>query len=354
MFKYRIRMFFSELKVLLLMRSGSGSSRRTDTGTDPDTQTRMRGLAIGGCGWPPLSCTHRDDEEEYYGSDPRPRSLAFEDGEGAKTRGAGLEAASLPSLSESGTRSPQCRICFQGPEKEAPGDLEPADPSAAQGELLSPCRCDGSVRCTHQSCLIRWISERGSWSCELCYFKYQVLAISTTNPLQWQAISLTVIEKVQIAAIILGSLFLIASISWLVWSSLSPSAKWQRQDLLFQICYGMYGFMDIVCIGLIIHEGSSVYRIFKRWQAVNQQWKVLNYEKAKDLGDPISSSSKGASRVERNSSHTPTDSGRRTGRHVRTILNHHCGYTILHILSQLRPNNLRSANQEVVMRVTTV
>ncbi|KAJ8258227.1 hypothetical protein GJAV_G00194570 [Gymnothorax javanicus] len=164
---------------------------------------------------------------------------------------------------------------------------------SSRGELLSPCRCDGSVRCTHQPCLIRWISERGSWSCELCYFKYQVLAISTKNPLQWQAISLTVIEKVQIAAIILGSLFLIASISWLVWSSLSPSAKWQRQDLLFQICYGMYGFMDIVCIGLIIHEGSSVFRIFKRWQAVNQQWKVLNYEKSKDLGDPISSSVKG-------------------------------------------------------------
>ncbi|GAB0191442.1 E3 ubiquitin-protein ligase MARCHF4 [Grus japonensis] len=65
----------------------------------------------------------------------------------------------------------------------------------------------------------------------------------------WQAISLTVIEKVQIAAAILGSLFLIASISWLIWSTFSPSAKWQRQDLLFQICYGMYGFMDIVCIG---------------------------------------------------------------------------------------------------------
>ncbi|ELK37958.1 Protein FAM149A [Myotis davidii] len=65
---------------------------------------------------------------------------------------------------------------------------------------------------------------------------------------EWQAISLTVIEKVQIAAIVLGSLFLVASISWLIWSSLSPSAKWQRQDLLFQICYGMYGFMDVVCI----------------------------------------------------------------------------------------------------------
>ncbi|KAL2081026.1 hypothetical protein ACEWY4_022879 [Coilia grayii] len=167
----------------------------------------------------------------------------------------------------SGIRTPVCRICFQGPE---------------QGELLNPCRCSGSVRSTHQPCLIKWISERGSWACELCYYKYQVIAISTKNPLQWQAISLTVIEKVQIAAAILGSLFLIASISWLVWSSLSPSAKWQRQDLLFQICYGMYGFMDVVCIALIVHEGPSVFRIFHRWQAVNQQWKVLNYDKSKD------------------------------------------------------------------------
>ncbi|MGH0170190.1 UNVERIFIED_CONTAM: hypothetical protein FKN15_058401 [Acipenser sinensis] len=225
-----------------------------------------------------------------------------------------------------------------------------------QGELLSPCRCDGSVRCTHQPCLIRWISERGSWSCELCYFKYHVLAISTKNPLQWQAISLTVIEKVQIAAIILGSLFLIASISWLIWSSLSPSAKWQRQDLLFQICYGMYGFMDIVCIGLIIHEGSSVYRIFKRWQAVNQQWKVLNYEKSKDLGEALSSKGRGrGSRTNRHSSSSDRNNGR--GQRVRTILHHHCGYTILHILSHLRPNEHRisaSSNREVVMRVTTV
>lgn len=83
---------------------------------------------------------------------------------------------------------------------------------------------------------------------------------------------------------------------------------------------------------------------------MNQQWKVLNYEKAKDLDDPISS--KG--RVERNSTHNVTDSGQRASQHVRTILNHHCGYTILHILSQLRPNNLHRANQEVVMRVTTV
>lgn len=112
-------MFFNELKVLLLMRSGS--SRRTEAGPDPDPRIPVRGLATGGCGWPPpLGCSRRDDEEDYYGSDPRPRSLAFEGKEEEeKAPGGGLDAASLPSLSESGTRSPQCRICFQGPEKVA-------------------------------------------------------------------------------------------------------------------------------------------------------------------------------------------------------------------------------------------
>lgn len=67
--------------------------------------------------------------------------------------------------------------------------------------------------------------------------------------LQWQAVNITLVEKVQIIAVFLGSLFLVASISWLLWSALSPQAVWQRRDVLFQICYGMYGFMDLVCIG---------------------------------------------------------------------------------------------------------
>uniref|UniRef100_UPI00398E3607 E3 ubiquitin-protein ligase MARCHF9-like n=1 Tax=Pristiophorus japonicus TaxID=55135 RepID=UPI00398E3607 len=344
MFKYQIRMVFNDLKVLVLMRSFAMQR------SEQDLETGRRGgggggdgdgeLARSGCGWPPFpNCSSRA-EDECYGADAAGagRGGAEDKGRDAVLQ-PGMDSVSLSST-ESGMRSPLCRICFQGPD---------------QGDLLSPCRCDGSVRCTHQPCLIRWISERGSWSCELCYFKYQVLAISTKNPLQWQAISLTVIEKVQIAAIILGSLFLIASISWLIWSSLSPSAKWQRQDLLFQICYGMYGFMDIVCVGLIIHEGSSVYRIFKRWQAVNQQWKVLNYEKAKDLGEAISGTSKIGGRNSRtnHSSNNDRSSNQRTG----TILNHHCGYTILHILNYLRPNthqNSNSSNRELVMRVTTV
>uniref|UniRef100_A0A3B3U268 Membrane associated ring-CH-type finger 11 n=1 Tax=Poecilia latipinna TaxID=48699 RepID=A0A3B3U268_9TELE len=98
---------------------------------------------------------------------------------------------------------------------------------------------------------------------------------------QWQPITITLVEKVQIIAVFLGSLFLVASISWLLWSALSPQAVWQRRDVLFQICYGMYGFMDLVC--LIVHEGAAVYNVFMRWRAVNLHWDVQSYDKAKDM-----------------------------------------------------------------------
>ncbi|MEJ1272010.1 membrane-associated ring finger (C3HC4) 4 [Cricetulus griseus] len=420
--KCRCRMLFNDLKVFLLRRPPPAPLPMHGDPQLPGVAANNNTLpALGAGGWagwrgpreavgretpplpppPPLPPSVEDDWDGPATGPPASLLSSASSDEFCKEKAE--DCYSLGSSLDSGMRTPLCRICFQGPEQNS--KLQPSSglylPQDAvsisccsvsgylvmdewkngslgltwhchsnQGELLSPCRCDGSVKCTHQPCLIKWISERGCWSCELCYYKYHVIAISTKNPLQWQAISLTVIEKVQIAAAILGSLFLIASISWLIWSTFSPSAKWQRQDLLFQICYGMYGFMDVVCIGLIIHEGPSVYRIFKRWQAVNQQWKVLNYDKAKDLEDQKSggrtnlrtSSSTQAnipSTEEEAASHPAREEGptRAASHPSDPVSQHHCAYTILHILSHLRPHEQRStqgSSRELVMRVTTV
>ncbi|CAL8347392.1 unnamed protein product [Merluccius merluccius] len=187
---------------------------------------------------------------------------------GLRTLDKSLAALHSSSSSESCIPTPSCRICFQGAE---------------QGDLLNPCRCDGSVRYTHQHCLLKWISERGGWSCELCCYRFNILAINMKRPWQWQSISITLVEKVQMVAVFLGSLFLMASITWLLWSALSPQALWQRRDVLFQICYGMYGFMDLVCVGLIVHEGAAVHAVFLRWRAVNLHWDVQSYDKAADM-----------------------------------------------------------------------
>uniref|UniRef100_K7GD65 RING-type E3 ubiquitin transferase n=1 Tax=Pelodiscus sinensis TaxID=13735 RepID=K7GD65_PELSI len=219
-----------------------------------------------------------------------------------------------------------------------------------QGELLSPCRCDGSVRCTHQPCLIRWISERGSWSCELCYFKYQVLAISTKNPLQVSLSSLTSRQTAHAPACRYGDQHALTQTAHALTRIVSISVSRQGLALIIIKCKG-YSSLDIL-IRLIIHEGSSVYRIFKRWQAVNQQWKVLNYDKTRDLGEPVGGA---AAKAGGRNSRTNPSSGRernpRRGQLGRTILN------LLHILSHLRPNEHRggaSSGREVVMRVTTV
>ncbi|XP_009286374.1 PREDICTED: E3 ubiquitin-protein ligase MARCH11 [Aptenodytes forsteri] len=237
------------------------------------------------------------------------------------------------------------------------------------GELLNPCRCDGSVRYTHQLCLLKWISERGSWTCELCCYRYHVIAIKMKKPCQWQSITITLVEKVQMVAVILGSLFLVASVTWLLWSAFSPYAVWQRKDILFQICYGMYGFMDLVCIGLIVHEGASVYRVFKRWRAVNLHWDVLNYDKATDIeesnqGEPSAGRTLWLPLTAfRNRSLTlwlPLTAFR-----IRSLVHptqltsprFQCGYVLLHLFNRMRPQEDSSEDNgsgEVVMRVTSV
>uniref|UniRef100_A0A8D2NK82 RING-type E3 ubiquitin transferase n=1 Tax=Zonotrichia albicollis TaxID=44394 RepID=A0A8D2NK82_ZONAL len=224
-----------------------------------------------------------------------------------------------------------------------------------QGELLNPCRCDGSVRYTHQLCLLKWISERGSWTCELCCYRYHVIAIKMKKPCQWQSITITLVEKVQMVAVILGSLFLVASVTWLLWSAFSPYAVWQRKDILFQICYGMYGFMDLVCIGLIVHEGASVYRVFKRWRAVNLHWDVLNYDKATDIEE----SNRGESSAGRTLWLPLTAFRNRSLVHPTQLTSPRlqCGYVLLQLFNRMRPQEDSSEDNcsgEVVMRVTSV
>lgn len=51
-----------------------------------------------------------------------------------------------------------CRICHSGNEDE---------------ELIRPCKCTGTVKYAHQSCILNWVSKSGHESCELCKFKFR-------------------------------------------------------------------------------------------------------------------------------------------------------------------------------------
>lgn len=144
----------------------------------------------------------------------------------------------------------------------------------------------------------------------------------------------------------------------------------------------------LISTALIVHEGPSVFRIFHRWQAVNQQWKVLNYDKAMDSDDlkdvgvdrTLSQPSQGfqtgigvsastsslmvvASTAAGSTSTTVVTAIGGLGTHVdpnsgSAVPDQHSPYSILHLLSHLRQPEPRSqpsnSTRELVMRVTTV
>ncbi|KAK6625284.1 hypothetical protein RUM43_005578 [Polyplax serrata] len=56
--------------------------------------------------------------------------------------------------------SDTCRICREAGSKE---------------DLLTTCRCKGTMKFIHLSCLERWLAESGSNQCELCSFQYKTV-----------------------------------------------------------------------------------------------------------------------------------------------------------------------------------
>ena len=107
--------------------------------------------------------------------------------------------------------------------------------------------------------------------------------------------------------------------------------------------------------GLIVHEGAAVYRVFKRWRAVNLHWDVLNYDKATDIEE----SSRGESSTSRTLWLPLTALRNRNLVHPTQLTSprFQCGYVLLHLFNRMRAHEDLSEDNssgEVVMRVTSV
>ena len=57
----------------------------------------------------------------------------------------------------------ECRVC-----RDTGSESEP---------LISPCKCDGSIRFVHEACLVKWLEIKKSETCELCGHKFKFAAI---------------------------------------------------------------------------------------------------------------------------------------------------------------------------------
>jgi E3 ubiquitin-protein ligase MARCH3 len=53
-----------------------------------------------------------------------------------------------------------CRICHGG---------------NSSGDLLTPCRCKGTIALAHLNCLEIWLNESNRNECELCKYHFRIV-----------------------------------------------------------------------------------------------------------------------------------------------------------------------------------
>lgn len=123
----------------------------------------------------------------------------------------------------------------------------------------------------------------------------------------------------------------------------------------YPLTFCINSLFSLLLSGLIVHEGASVYRVFKRWRAVNLHWDVLNYDKAMDIEE----SNRGESSAGRTLWLPLTAFRNRSLVHPTQLTSprFQCGYVLLQLFSRMRPQEDSSEDNcsgEVVMRVTSV
>ncbi|GAB5570399.1 E3 ubiquitin-protein ligase MARCHF1 isoform X3 [Prionailurus iriomotensis] len=63
-----------------------------------------------------------------------------------------------------------------------------------ESPLITPCRCTGTLRFVHQSCLHQWIKSSDTRCCELC--KYDFIMETKLKPLRkWEKLQMTTSER---------------------------------------------------------------------------------------------------------------------------------------------------------------
>ncbi|KAK3507504.1 hypothetical protein QTP70_027443, partial [Hemibagrus guttatus] len=148
------------------------------------------------------------EEEEEEVEEERPITKTYEE------QGSGDADMSVPTAQKYAETSSQngtlqetcaddepevCRICHSEGDEECP--------------LVTPCRCIGSLRFVHHTCLHQWIKSSDTRCCELC--KYNFVMETHLKPLRkWENLQLSTNERRRIFCSVIFHLVAVACVIW--------------------------------------------------------------------------------------------------------------------------------------------
>merc|ERR1712227_37825 len=116
----------------------------------------------------------------------------------------GERNSSASSTISSKDSRPLCRICHSnsGIDQDKPGDL------------ITPCKCKGTLELVHRNCLDKWLRTADTKSCELCHYRFNMK--SDMKPWsQWKSLTMTPNERNRL---LMSITFHIIALACVVWS----------------------------------------------------------------------------------------------------------------------------------------
>lgn len=161
-----------------------------------------------------------------------------------------------------------CRICFTG---------------KSTGELVSPCRCRGTLGLVHEKCLLSWLEVKKNSKCELCDIQLPVKRVPKhfTDWIKESDGKIKCYAIIDIICSLLLAPFTLFSIFLCIRSALySSQNNWDSVALISIIFLLVSSFLLWTSICIERH-----LKAFRVWQTVN--FKVVLEKMPKEKVDPI-------------------------------------------------------------------
>ncbi|KAH6948592.1 hypothetical protein HPB50_025188 [Hyalomma asiaticum] len=167
---------------------------------------------------------------------------------------------------EAGIGSRMCRFCHDGDEEEP---------------LVSPCKCSGTIRFVHASCMEHWLNQRNVDFCDLCGERFQMAAQPSvaTQFFHWISRREAQLQRALLrdalvwAVVTTGTAIVYAMILHVALSLAS-----QRESVLCTFLLSLLAVINCALIGFAtatFHRLRDVLRLFRAWKSAHPPRRIL-------------------------------------------------------------------------------
>lgn len=124
------------------------------------------------------------------------------------------------SSKDTSSNGPVCRICHSssGLNKD----------SKDSKDLITPCKCKGTLKLVHRNCLEKWVRTADTKSCELCHYRFDMK--SSLPPFRnWKSLSMSANERKKLLMSITFHVIALACVVWSLYVLIEKTAQELRQ-----------------------------------------------------------------------------------------------------------------------------